>query len=512
MASMEDCDNGVFLELYDENIRLKEELNDKMDEIDYLTSQLENKSQPIIPRSLSSFASSPIFSMSSHSLSEKVGSLSISEKVSPKQHNKKHQLLEFFSDQEVATVFENEMVSRLVTCRYLALSPSGIHPDVLTLFSFLKAGCYVTGQCYNFLGRVIKSLYNMFKTSLHQEKLIFWLVQVVYLADLVAAEYNLGPGIVSLGLDFSNLSKVSTVMSPIRSETARRFLSDLREIAIKIYGKIVRATMEALRPVLQKLVHGENGSVSNSSGNDSVSSSPEGTKTVSTPRSLTGGWNVLKKSSGSAVPEEPANTIPTVVSSSNVLGTGSRPEDPTCVILATLNKHHVLFEKALLCSTLVLQYFNQIYRNMDAIMFNELFRYFPKFSGEIGVSIKLGISQLNWWKFENLRKYYTLKENSNPDFRWSPLSDIGVFEYLSQAINVLVLDKVLFEDQNFVEQHFHNLSANHLFVLLARFIPDAMSPHEVPAELLEKLKAQCGGQELVPLDEAQNYSILTKRK
>lgn len=358
----------------------------------------------------------------------------------------------------------------------------------------------------------------MFKTSLHQEKLVFWLVQVVFLADLVAGEFNLGPGIVSHGLDFSNpsghdgrQSGVSPVMSSARFETACRFLTDLREIAIKIYGKLVRATMDALRPVLQKLVRGSESI--KPPVPDSAATCPESPpktgslKSSSSPSGNGGGNMTQKRSNSNGVLEEPV-----VPPCNGVLGKGSRPEDPTCVILATLNKHHSFFEKALLCNTLVLQYFNQVYRNMDAFMFNELFRFFPNFSGENGVSIKLGISQLNWWKYENLRKYYTSKENPHRDFRWLPLSEIGVFDYLSQAINVLVLDKALFEDENFVEQHFHNLSPNHLYELLARFVPDAMSPHEVPSELLEKLKAQCKGQEMVPLDEAQNYSILARRE
>jgi len=177
-------------------------------------------------------------------------------------------------------------------------------------------------------------------------------------------------------------------------------------------------------------------------------------------------------------------------------------DEPIKEILKIIQQYNICFEKSQLCSTIVLQFFNHIYHFMDSVMFNELLK-FSSFSSHIGMNLKIGISELTRWKHGSLKKYYPNQPNLFIAF-----GDICSFEYISQVINVLVLNKTQFEDQIFVKNLFSRLSGMHLYTLLSRFVPDELAPHQVPHSVLEKFKASKG--EPLEVDETLFCSIFQK--
>jgi len=186
-----------------------------------------------------------------------------------------------------------------------------------------------------------------------------------------------------------------------------------------------------------------------------------------------------------------------------VLIINSNGEPDLKQIISILQNYQDCFQKGKLCSTVVLQFFNQIYYFMDSVMFNKLLQ-FSSFSGQIGMNLKIVISELIGWKQANLKKYYSTQPNQYISF-----ADICSFEYISQAINVLVLNKTQFVDQTFIENLFPRLSGIHLYILLSRFVPDELAPHEVPTSVLMKLKGD-SNEEIVEVDEMLFRSILKK--
>jgi len=157
--------------------------------------------------------------------------------------------MDCFTETETVTLFETEIISRILICRDLVLSPSGIHPDILTLTEFLQKGRYLEKPEYEFPDSIIKLFLKAYKSSGYTpDKLCFWMTQLVYLADWINTEFGIGCKISAYGIDLYSLNSPSALI------TVNHFWEELYKLILKIYRKLVKITTETVTPLCHKII------------------------------------------------------------------------------------------------------------------------------------------------------------------------------------------------------------------------------------------------------------------
>jgi len=215
--------------------------------------------------------------------------------------DRKLPIMDCFTESETVSLFETEIITRILISRDLVLSPSGIHPDILTLAEFLKKGRYLEKPDYLFPSDVIKLFQKTYKSSNHTiERLCFWLTQLVYLADWINTEYGIGIKISAYGVD------LYSVKSPRSSITVNHFWEELYKIILKIYRKLVKISTETITPLSHKIIGLQDNNI----------------------------------------------TLDELIN--------------------MINKYYLIFIKKFVCEVVTIQFFNQMYKYMDSVMFNKL--------------------------------------------------------------------------------------------------------------------------------------------
>jgi len=341
--------------------------------------------------------------------------------------------MDCFTEIELINLFENEIISRILICRDLVLSPFGIHPDILALIEFLKKGRYLEKLDEDFTHTVIKLFLKIYKFSAIPERLCFWITQLAHIADWINQEYGVGTKIEAYGLDLSSPN------SELSNIPVNKFWEKLYFIITKFYRKILKSIYTTLTPLCHKI----------------------------------------------SIEDNNLNTI----------------DD----ILNHFTRYFIAFTKNGVYDILIMQFFHQIYRYIDTVMFNSLL-YKDNLTGQVGVNINLAISQLEEWKFENLKQSYPNRQSISV----LPFTEIAPLIYISEGSKLVVLDKAIFTDLKFLKKQFKSLNYNHIYTLLMKCVPDDFCPSEIPKEVLKELKKQINNDK-VKLEENRIYSVLNSK-
>jgi len=121
------------------------------------------------------------------------------------------------------------------------------------------------------------------------------------------------------------------------------------------------------------------------------------------------------------------------------------------------------------------------------------------------VNIKLAVAQLECWKFENLKQSYPT-QFSTPLL---PFGEIATLNFITESSKLLVLDKSIFTDLEFLKKQFPSLNYNHLYTLLLKCTPDDFCPSEVPKNIILRLKEHLNHDQVMR-DENYIYSVLSE--
>lgn len=152
------------------------------------------------------------------------------------------------------------------------------------------------------------------------------------------------------------------------------------------------------------------------------------------------------------------------------------------------NQLQFLIEKHSLYDTVIIQYYNQLYRFTDGILFNEIIQNPTKHStAERGFYLKIITSELETWSSSHLGKHFQGAKLSGTD-----VSTACTLPYTTQSCNVLVLDKLIFTDVNLVKQLVPILSMPQLLRLLSKFQPSSIAPQPVPKNVLKHVESMAG--------------------
>jgi len=107
-------------------------------------------------------------------------------------------------------------------------------------------------------------------------------------------------------------------------------------------------------------------------------------------------------------------------------------------------------------------------------LFNELLSNEKFCTVAHGFNIKLNTAQLQDWKISALSNLY-----NNPNL----ISSVVSFEFISNASNVLIMDKAMFAEED-VRVALKPLQNRHIHRLLFLFSPDNENRDEVPEDVL----------------------------
>eukprot|EP01126_Amoeba_proteus_P066972 TRINITY_DN9791_c0_g1_i10.p1 TRINITY_DN9791_c0_g1~~TRINITY_DN9791_c0_g1_i10.p1 ORF type:complete len:535 (-),score=167.90 TRINITY_DN9791_c0_g1_i10:270-1874(-) len=151
------------------------------------------------------------------------------------------------------------------------------------------------------------------------------------------------------------------------------------------------------------------------------------------------------------------------------------------LVLVELTKMKKKLETWEIFDSIVVQFFNQVYQYIDFTLWNELLaKPWQYCTMERGFHIKYSVSQLQDWKFEyNMKKHLQSGQS---------LQSVCNLNYMTEASNLMVLDKTLFTDKAVVNELFPTLSLNSIFYLLTNFQSSKMLPGAVPRSILEEFK------------------------
>jgi len=176
------------------------------------------------------------------------------------------------------------------------------------------------------------------------------------------------------------------------------------------------------------------------------------------------------------------------------------------VLTSTLTQHLSTylqcFTKYFIYDIIILQFFHQVYRHMDVILFNHLICK-DNITGQLGLNIKLALSEIEGWKLMNLKKYYFKDSTTAPIL---PFKEIATLKLISQASKLVVLDKTVVTDLKFLKEQFSSLNYNQIYTLLVKYVPDGLCPGEVSKELMARLIAHFNTDEVI-VNEKLIYSI-----
>eukprot|EP01126_Amoeba_proteus_P064337 TRINITY_DN8996_c0_g1_i1.p1 TRINITY_DN8996_c0_g1~~TRINITY_DN8996_c0_g1_i1.p1 ORF type:complete len:455 (+),score=106.94 TRINITY_DN8996_c0_g1_i1:120-1367(+) len=273
---------------------------------------------------------------------------------------------------------------------------------------------------------------------LSRREAIFWLRQVSYIFDEFMRLY---PEVVGqYNLENNGLHDVLSCFINVSTPTIQQnFALKLAETLIELYKKVMDLTLQFLRTVLIGTVFRDH----------SVEPLERKEK--------------LSEDHGHGHAHGHSNTL-----NSNLLKPFSK-----------LLQH---FERWKVYDSIIIKFFNEVYSNMDSMLWNELMAKPSLYcTAERGLHLKLALSHLQDWKLANLKKHLT----SN----YSNLSLIGKMPFITEAANLLVLDKNLFLEKSLVESLFPTIPLNSIYFLLLNFQPSKLIHDAVPSNVLQAFHA-----------------------
>jgi len=174
----------------------------------------------------------------------------------------------------------------------------------------------------------------------------------------------------------------------------------------------------------------------------------------------------------------------------------------TSTLTQHLNTYLQCFNKYFLYDIIILQFFHQVYRHMDVVLFNHLVCK-DNITGKLGFNIKLSLSEIEGWKLMNLKKYYSKESTLAPIL---PFKEIATMKLILQASKLVVLDKTVVTDLKFLKEQFSALNYNQIYTILVKYVPDVLCPGEVSKELMARLIAHFNTDEVI-VNEKLIYSI-----
>jgi hypothetical protein len=174
-------------------------------------------------------------------------------------------------------------------------------------------------------------------------------------------------------------------------------------------------------------------------------------------------------------------------------------------VIQILSSYYQTFTQNSFYNIIILQFFNQVYRYMGTVLFNRLVCS-DVIMGQKGLTIKLSLSELENWKYTNLRPHYPKEATSPPLISFKDLANLNI---ITQASKLVVLEKTIFSDLHFLKEQFPSLSYRQMYTILLKFHPDKYSPEEVSKDLMNKLFEQINNDDFVTLEENSIYSVFT---
>jgi len=165
-----------------------------------------------------------------------------------------------------------------------------------------------------------------------------------------------------------------------------------------------------------------------------------------------------------------------------------------------LAQHLEMLHKYYIFETVIKQFFCQIFYYINARLFNSLLRTEEHCSCGSGFQIKLGLSQLEEW---------ISKADTNDKKHLSQAARHYLL-HITEAANVLVVDKDIFTDEEMIEKVFPTLTTPQIKYLLEHFQTDQYAPNPVARNVmatLDGLARQRKGQRMLEVDEAYLLSL-----
>jgi len=140
-----------------------------------------------------------------------------------------------------------------------------------------------------------------------------------------------------------------------------------------------------------------------------------------------------------------------------------------------LTEHLVSLRKHMIFDSVVKQFFCQVFYYINTRLFNDLLHQRELCTCGNGFQIKLGLGQLDEWVAKNDKKNLAVAARR-------------YLQHITEAANVLVVDKAIFEDETMISNVCPTLSIPQVRALLSQFRTDQYSPEPVPKAVLAKLE------------------------
>jgi len=216
--------------------------------------------------------------------------------------------------------------------------------------------------------------------------------------------------------------------------------------------------------------------------------------------------------------------------SQSQITTKGNPYSSSSDVINVLNQVLLFAEKYWLPSSVILQYFHQLYHFIDTLIFNGIFTFGRKSlisphqsqsycTAERGIHLKIVCSELETWAVDSLSKhakdYVKLtSKNANTgagNSQFQAISSPKLF-YSSQAASVMLIDKSVFNDKGLILEHFSGLTFGQIFGLILHYQPSKLSPASVPAGILKQLEgwAKEAQKKLQSVDDFNNVHVPLK--
>jgi DNA repair ATPase RecN len=173
---------------------------------------------------------------------------------------------------------------------------------------------------------------------------------------------------------------------------------------------------------------------------------------------------------------------------------------PSTGLTNILSEHLEMLHKYHIFDSVIKQFFCQVFYYINTRLFNNLLRQEELCSCGSGFQIKLGLSQLEEW---------ISKADKNDKKHLSQAAKRYLL-HITEAANVLVVDKDIFTDEEMIENVFPTLTVPQIKFLLEHFQTDQYAPNPVPRNVmatLDGLSRQRKGQKVVEVDEAYLLSL-----
>eukprot|EP01127_Copromyxa_protea_P015481 TRINITY_DN4460_c0_g2_i2.p1 TRINITY_DN4460_c0_g2~~TRINITY_DN4460_c0_g2_i2.p1 ORF type:complete len:1676 (-),score=431.43 TRINITY_DN4460_c0_g2_i2:74-5101(-) len=333
----------------------------------------------------------------------------------------------------VNAVVENENGIDLKTCRLLE--------------EIFKSDFFFGDETYTHLSEISRNLYRQALRVLSHTELAYWLRQIGHMIDEIVRVYP-DSNVIGKVLEKDGICVFPRNPEVDEFSIPRRFFSEIYDILLDVYKNFIEIVMAKLERKLVPCFFAKEDT----------------------------GYDVPvfpKRSADHLIGEEPKSPGEKI----KTWDGGPVHQKFSAVILGGFTKILAHLQKWRNRDSIILQFFHQICYFMDTTLFNCILMYPTWYcSADIGIHIKLLLSQLDDWKYEKLVEIPQLS-----------LRKIGIMPLLTQTANLLLLNKSIAQDLQLLSTILPLLSVNHIYYLLENFRPTSLSTSPVPATLLTKL-------------------------